>query len=117
MHTLALAPPNLVGDARFWPQSLAPRSDRIEACVIVLAILPAISATGVCAAAGVAVYGSHVRLYAEQAHARHTVAATVIDASDQTHAPHTTALRSGRFGRSTRRAQHTVQDEPRRQSR
>jgi hypothetical protein len=64
-------------------------TDRIEACVIVLAILLALAAAGVCAAAGVGVYRSHARLYAAQAHARHIVAATVIDASDQTHAPHT----------------------------
>lgn len=67
-------------------------TDRIEACVIVFAILLALAATPICAAAGFAVYGSHARLYAQQAQARHTVAATVIQASAHAHVPHTTGI-------------------------
>jgi hypothetical protein len=79
--------------ARAFGRNLLLRpTDRIEACVIVSAILLALAATPFCAAAGLAVYGSHVRLYAEQAHARHTVAATVIQAGSQIHAPHTTGI-------------------------
>jgi hypothetical protein len=92
MHTLALHRRSWWVARAFGRNPLLRGTDRIEACVIVLAILLALAATGVCAAAGVAVYGSHVRLYAQQARARHTVAATVIEASDQTHAPHTTGF-------------------------
>jgi len=42
--------------------------------------------------AGVAVYGSRARLYAEQAQTRHTVAATVIEESTDTHVPHITSI-------------------------
>jgi hypothetical protein len=92
MHTPALHRRTWWVVRAFGRNPLLRGTDRIEACVIVLAILLALATSGVCAAAGVAVFRSHVRLYAEQAHARHTVAATVIEASDQTHAPHTTSV-------------------------
>jgi hypothetical protein len=67
-------------------------SDRVEACVIVVAILIALAAAPICAAAGVAVYGSHARLYAQHAHASHTVAATVVETSARSKAPHITSI-------------------------
>jgi hypothetical protein len=67
-------------------------SDRIEACVIVVAILIALAAAPICATAGVAVYGSHARLYAQHAHTCHTVAATVIETSARAKAPHITSI-------------------------
>jgi hypothetical protein len=67
-------------------------SDRIEAGVIVVAILLALAATPICAAAGVAVYGSHSRLYARQAQTSHTVVATVVEASAPSNAPHITSI-------------------------
>ena len=66
-------------------------TDRTEACVIVFAMLVALAATPVCAAAGAAVYRSHVRLYAEQSLARHCVTATVVEARPGPHQPHSTS--------------------------
>jgi hypothetical protein len=53
--------------------------DRIEALVLVLAVVVALLAAPIAAAAGTAVYDSNRHIYAEQAHTRHTVAATVTD--------------------------------------
>lgn len=99
MHTFALRRRSWWVARAFGRNRLLRRTDRIEACVIVSAMLLALAATPVCAAAGVAVYGSHARLYAEQAQARHTVAATVIEPSARTTRPTPTALRSERCGR------------------
>lgn len=92
MHTFALRRRSWWVARAFGRNRLLRRTDRIEACVIVSAMLLALAATPVCAAAGVAVYGSHARLYAEQAQARHTVAATVIEPSARTNAPHTNSI-------------------------
>ena len=54
-------------------------TDRIEALVLVLAIVVSLLAIPIAAAVGTAVYDSNRHLYAEQAHTRHTVAATVSD--------------------------------------
>jgi hypothetical protein len=67
-------------------------TDRTEACVIVFAILVALAATPVCAAAGVGVYRSHARLYAEQSLARHSVTATVIETGPRPHQPRSTSI-------------------------
>jgi hypothetical protein len=67
-------------------------TDRTEACVIVFAILVALAATPVCAAAGVGVYRSHARLYAEQSLARHSVTATVVEKDPRPHQPRSTGV-------------------------
>lgn len=89
MRNFALRRQSWVARA-FGRNPLLRPTDRIEACVVVFAIVLVLAVTPVCAAVAVAVYGSHARLYAEQAQARHTVAATVIEASGDTHAPHIT---------------------------
>jgi hypothetical protein len=92
MHTFALRRRSWWVARAFGRNPLLRRTDRIEAGVIVFAILLALAATPVCAAVGVAVYGSHARLYAEEAQARHTVAATVIEAGTRTNTPHATSI-------------------------
>jgi hypothetical protein len=67
-------------------------TDRTEACVIVFAILVALAATPVCAAAGVGVYRSQARLYAEQSLARHSVTATVVEKDPRPHQPRSTGV-------------------------
>ena len=64
-------------------------TDRIEALVFVLAVVVALLAAPITAAAGTAVYDSSRHIYAEQAHTRHTVTATVTDV------PATQILRTG----------------------
>jgi hypothetical protein len=54
-------------------------TDRIEALVLVLAVVVSLLAIPIAAAVGTAVYDSSRQAYAEQAHTRHTVAATVTD--------------------------------------
>ena len=54
-------------------------TDRIEALVLVLAVVVSLLAAPIAAAVGTAVYDSSRQAYAEQAHTRHTVAATVTD--------------------------------------
>jgi beta-lactamase regulating signal transducer with metallopeptidase domain len=54
-------------------------TDRIEALVLVLAVVVSLLAIPITAAVGTAVYDSSRRIYAEQAHTRHTVTATVTD--------------------------------------
>jgi hypothetical protein len=53
--------------------------DRIEALVLVLAVVVSLLAAPIAAAMGTAVYDSSRHIYAEQAYTRHTVAATVTD--------------------------------------
>jgi hypothetical protein len=67
-------------------------TDRMEAWVIVFAILVALAAAPVCAAAGVGVYRSHARFYAEQSLARHSVTATVVETGPQPHQPRSTGI-------------------------
>ena len=72
----------------FGRNPLLRRSDRIEAIVTVMAIIVAVAVIPIAVAVGAAVYGSHSALYADEAHTRHTVAATVIESdlgSDQPH--------------------------------
>jgi hypothetical protein len=54
-------------------------TDRIEALVMVLAVVVSLLAIPIAAAVGTAVYDSRRQAYAEQTHTRHTVAATVTD--------------------------------------
>ena len=54
-------------------------TDRIEALVFVLAVVVSLLAAPITAAVGTAVYDSSRHIYAEQAHTRHTVTATVTD--------------------------------------
>ena len=54
-------------------------TDRIEALVFVLAIVVSLLAIPIAAAVGTAVHDSNRRAYAEQAHNRHAVTATVTD--------------------------------------
>jgi hypothetical protein len=58
---------------------LVRKIDRIEALVVVLAVLVSLLAIPVAAAVGTAVYDSRRQAYAEQTDSRHTVAATVTD--------------------------------------
>jgi len=60
-------------------------ADRIEALVFVLAVVVSLLAAPITAAVGTAVYDSSRHIYAEQAHTRHTVTATVtaVPASQQ----------------------------------
>ena len=53
--------------------------DRIEALVFVIAVVVSVLAIPIAAAVGTAVYDSRGQIYAEQAHTRHRVAATVTD--------------------------------------
>jgi len=66
-------------------------TDRLEACVIVIAIVAALAATPVCAAAGAGVYRSRLQLYGAQSRARHTVTATVVEPGPPLHTPHATS--------------------------
>ena len=54
-------------------------TDRIEALVLVLAVMVSLLAAPITAAVGTAVYDSSRDIYAQQAHTRHTVTATVTD--------------------------------------
>ena len=54
-------------------------TDRIEALVLVLAVVVSLLAIPITAAVGTAVYDSRRQAYAEQADTRHTVTATVTD--------------------------------------
>jgi len=54
-------------------------TDRVEALVVVLAVVVSLVAIPIAAAVGTAVYDTRRHVYAEQADTRHTVAATVTD--------------------------------------
>ena len=54
-------------------------TDRIEALVLVLTVVVSLPAAPVAAAVGTEVHDSRHHIYAEQAHTRHAVAATVTD--------------------------------------
>jgi len=65
-------------------------TDRIEAFVIVFAIVAVLAATPVCAVAGAGVYRSHRAFYAAQSRARQPVTATVVEIGPPLHTPHAT---------------------------
>jgi hypothetical protein len=59
--------------------ALVRTTDRIEALVVVLAVVVSLLAVPIAAAVGTAVYDARSQAYAEQADTRHTVPATVTD--------------------------------------
>jgi hypothetical protein len=90
MHTFSLRRRGWWVARAFTGNPLLRRTDRIEAVMVVVAIVVALAVIPVAAALGAAVYGSHVVMYAEQARTHHRVVATVIEASPGTNAPHIT---------------------------
>ncbi|WP_027332375.1 Rv1733c family protein [Mycolicibacterium tusciae] len=58
---------------------LVRKTDRIEALVLVLAVVVSLLAAPITAAIGTAVYDGNRHTYAEQARTRHTVTATITD--------------------------------------
>jgi hypothetical protein len=117
MHTFALRRRSCWVARALGRNPLLRPTDRVEACVILVAILLALVAAPVCAAAGVAVYGSRARLYAEQAQTRHTVAATVIEENTHTRPPHHEHFGPSDLAGWRRRAHRLVQDRQGGQSR
>lgn len=65
----------------FGPNPLVRASDRVEALVLVLAVVLSLLAVPIAGAVGTAVYDSRRHPYAEQAQTQRTVTATVIDGS------------------------------------
>lgn len=72
---------------------LVRRSDRVEALLVVLALVVAVVALPIAAAVGTAVYDANRHLYAEQAKTRHLVTATVTEIP-----AHRQVLRNGTVG-------------------
>lgn len=66
----------------FGGNPLVRASDRVEALVLVLAVVMLVLAAPIAAAVGIAVHSSRSHLYVEQAQNRHMVTATVIGDSD-----------------------------------
>ena len=67
-------------------------TDRIEAGVMVFAIVVVLAAVPVCAVAGAGVYSSHRALYAAQSITRQTVTATVVKSGPPPHTAHATSI-------------------------
>lgn len=65
-------------------------TDRVEACVILVGVLLAVSALPICMAAGVTVYRTHARIYATELQTRHVVAASVAAISSPAQNPRST---------------------------
>ena len=65
----------------FGRNPLLRRTDRIEALITLVALVVSLVAIPVAGIVGAVVYGARDRLYAQEAHARHSVMATVTDAS------------------------------------
>jgi hypothetical protein len=91
MHTFGLHRRSWWVVRAFGSNRLLRRTDRIEAILTVIAIVAAVAVIPVAAAVGAAVYGSHAKLYADEAQTRHSVAATVIELDVGTSQPHITA--------------------------
>lgn len=64
----------------FGRNPLLRRVDRIEALLTLVAVLATLIAIPVAGVVGAVTYGAHDRLYTEEAHGRHLVAASVEDA-------------------------------------
>jgi hypothetical protein len=78
--------------ARLWDRNPLVRiSDRVEALVLVLAVLVSLLALPVTAAIGTAVYDSRRDVYVQETKTRHTVTATVTDDGAQ-HPPQATTI-------------------------
>jgi hypothetical protein len=67
-------------------------TDRIEACIIMSAIVAALVAIPLCALDGAGVYRSHLQLYAAQSRVRQPVTATVVETGPPPHSPHATQV-------------------------
>ena len=63
----------------FGRNPLIRRADRIEALITLAALVVSLLAIPVAGVVGAAVYGAHESRYAQEAHERHVVMATVID--------------------------------------
>jgi hypothetical protein len=81
METFTLDPRSWRIARVFGRNPLLRRTDRIEAVVMLVALVTYLLAIPVVGVAGAAVYGVRDRLYVQEAQARHTVMATVTDAS------------------------------------
>ena len=79
METFQLSWPRPLGRL-FGRNPLLRRIDRIEALILVLALVFSVVAAPFAAAIGTAVYDSRRQAYAEQADSRHIVTATVVEA-------------------------------------
>jgi hypothetical protein len=90
MHTVGLHRRRWWVVRAFAPNPLLRLTDRIEAIVTVMAIVAAVAVIPIAAAVGATVYGSRAQLYADEAQARHSVAATVIELDVGTSRPHIT---------------------------
>jgi hypothetical protein len=81
METFQLSWPRPLGRL-FGRNRLIRRSDRIEALILVLAVVFSVVSVAFAAAIGTAVYDSRRQAYAEQADSRHAVTATVTETGD-----------------------------------
>lgn len=84
MHTFVRHPRNRWWVVRAFGSPLLRRSDRIEAFVIVFAIIVALLGAPVAGVVGAAVYGSREPLYAEEEQTRHPVTVTVSETGTTT---------------------------------
>lgn len=66
-------------DRMFGRNPLLRRADRIEALVMLVVLVAALVAIPVAGVVGLAAYGVRERTYAQEAHERHRVMATVVD--------------------------------------
>jgi hypothetical protein len=79
-------------------------SDRVEAVVIMLAVALLVAAAAVAGAVGAAVNASHAQAYADEAHARHTIGAMVLDSTTSPR-PHTTIVKATWGGQGDQRTE------------
>ena len=94
----------------FGGNPLVRTSDRVQALVMVLAVVVSLLAVPIAAAAGTAVHDSRRLVYAEQVQARHQITATVADEPAAQQGPETSATTvQARW--SARGAEHTGQVE------
>jgi hypothetical protein len=96
MRRFTLSPRSRWVARAFGRNPLLRRTDRIEAFVIVFAIMVAMAGAPVAGVVGAAVYGSRDRLYVEQQQTRHTVTAAVTETGTTTveHLSNTTTVRA-----------------------
>jgi hypothetical protein len=74
----------------FGRNPLLRRTDRVEACAVLAAVLLALAVCPACVAEGAHAYRSHAQLYDAQSRTRHMVIASVAATGDPSHRPHTT---------------------------
>lgn len=80
METFTLDPRRWRIARIFGHNPLLRRSDRIEAAVVVLALVAALVAVPVAGVVGAVVYGARAHLYLQESYERHLVTGTVADA-------------------------------------